>query len=123
MEEEKKDPRDLNGDGKVTLEEKLTYAATVASEKLSKAAGEVKEGAKKLYDKAAPKAKELFAEAREKGEALAEKAHDKLESLKEKKEPKEDPKNGIPSLAEAPAVFEKAALEDIILEQAELRIH
>ncbi|MBQ3729380.1 MAG: hypothetical protein II903_07755 [Spirochaetales bacterium] len=42
---------------------------------------------------------------------------------KEKKEPKEDPKNGIPSLAEAPAVFEKAALEDIILEQAEIIIH
>ena len=39
------------------------------------------------------------------------------------KEPKEDSKNGIPSLAEAPAVFEKASLEDIILEQAELRIH
>ena len=36
---------------------------------------------------------------------------------------KEDSKNGIPSLAEAPAVFEKAPLEDIILEQAELRIH
>ena len=42
---------------------------------------------------------------------------------KEKKEPKEDSKNGIPSLAEAPAVFEKAPLEDIILEQAELKIH
>ena len=91
MEEDiKKDPRDINGDGKVTLEEKLTYAATVASEKLSKAAGEVKEGAKKLYDKAAPKAKEVFAEAREKGEALAEKAHDQLESLKKKKEPEDD---------------------------------
>lgn len=39
------------------------------------------------------------------------------------KENKEDSKNWIPSLAEAPAVFEKASLEDIILEQAELRIH
>ena len=76
MEEQiKKDPRDLNGDGKVTLEEKLKYAAN-----------EVMDEAKKLYDKAAPKAKELFVEAREKGEELAEKAHDKLESLKDKKE-------------------------------------
>ena len=41
---------------------------------------------------------------------------------KVKKEPKEDPKNEIPSLSEAPTVFEKAP-EDIILEQAELRIH
>ena|GEM_PF-3757749 len=42
---------------------------------------------------------------------------------KEKIEPKEDSKNEIPSLAEAPAVFEKAPLEDIILEQAKLKIH
>lgn len=41
---------------------------------------------------------------------------------KVKKEPKEDPINGIPSLSEAPTVFETAP-EDIILEQAELRIH
>ena len=48
MEEEKKlDPRDLNGDGKVTLEEKLRYAATKASDKLSEVAGEVKDGARK----------------------------------------------------------------------------
>ena len=39
---------------------------------------------------------------------------------KEKKERKEDPITGIPTLAEAPAVFEKAPLEDIILEQAEV---
>ena len=65
MEEEKKlDPRDLNGDGKVTLEEKLRYAATKASDKLSEVAGEVKDGAKKAYCKAAPKAKEAFAEAK-----------------------------------------------------------
>ena len=42
---------------------------------------------------------------------------------KVEKEPMEDPKNEIPSLSEAPAFFETAPLEDIILEQAELRIH
>ncbi|MBO4742967.1 MAG: hypothetical protein J5533_04960 [Bacteroidales bacterium] len=87
MEEEiKKDPRDLNGDGKVTLEEKLKYAASKAGEKISETAAEIKTGAKKLYDKAAPKAKELYAEAKAKGEDLAEKAKNKFESHKEKSE-------------------------------------
>ena len=82
MEEENiKDPRDLNGDGKVTLDEKIKYAASKAGEKISVVAGEVKEGAKKLYDKAAPKAKEALAEAK-----------CKIENLKEKKEPKVEEK-------------------------------
>ena len=77
MEEEKmKDPRDLNGDGKVTLDEKIKYAAAKAGEKIEEAAAEVKEGAKKLYDKAAPKAKE----------DLSDKAKCKINGLKEKKE-------------------------------------
>ena len=74
-EENIKDPRDLNDDGKVSFEEKVKYAAK-----------EVKEEAKKLYDKAAPKAKEFLAEVKEKSEDLAGKAKEKFESLKEKKE-------------------------------------
>ena len=71
MEEEiKKDPRDLNEDGKVSLDEKLKYAASKAGEKISETAASVKCGAKKLYDKAAPKAKELYAEVKKgKGQA------------------------------------------------------
>ena len=38
-EETIKDPRDLNGDGKVTLDEKIKYAASKAGEKLSEVAG------------------------------------------------------------------------------------
>ena len=87
MEEEiKKDPRDLNGDGKVSFDEKVKYAAGKAGEKISETAASVKCGAKKLYDKAAPKAKELYAEAKEKSENLAEKAKCKLDGLKKKKE-------------------------------------
>ena len=71
-----KDPRDLNGDGKVTIDEKIKYAAGKAGEKLSEVAGEVKEGAKKLYDKAAPKVKEGIAEAKSKIESLKEKKED-----------------------------------------------
>ena len=57
MSEESKDPRDLNGDGKVTLGEKIQYAAGKAGEKVKEVAGEMKENAKDLYAKAAPKAK------------------------------------------------------------------
>lgn len=90
MEENCKDPRDLNGDGKVTFDEKIKYAAAKAGEKLSAVAGEMKDNAKELYEKAAPKAKEIFAEMKENAENLAEKAKGKIEELKEKKEgPKE----------------------------------
>lgn len=75
-----KDPRDLNGDGKVTLDEKIKYAAGKAGEKLSEMAGEVKESAKNLYDKAAPKAKEALAEVKEKIGNLTEKKEDKAEA-------------------------------------------
>lgn len=89
-EENIKDPRDLNGDGKVTLEEKIKYAAAKASEKLSEVADEMKENAKELYGKAAPKAKEVFAEMKENAEDLAGKAKGKIEELKAKKDaPKE----------------------------------
>lgn len=43
MEEQKNlDPRDLDGDGKVTLEEKIKYVAGEASKKLNDVVGEVK---------------------------------------------------------------------------------
>ena len=59
-EEINRDPRDLDGDGKVTLEEKIKYAASKATEKLNEVAGNLKE----------------------KGENLAEKAKGKLDSFK-----------------------------------------
>ena len=71
-----KDPRDLNGDGKVTLDEKIKYAAAKAGEKLGEVAGEMKDNAKKLYDKAAPKAKEVFAEMKENAEDLVAEARE-----------------------------------------------
>ena len=96
MSEEIKDPRDLNGDGKVTLDEKIKYAAGKASEKLKEVSAEVKENANDLYAKAAPKAKEVYAEMKENAQELAgkaregiDKAKDKIDALKEKKECKE----------------------------------
>ena len=43
MEEEKVNPMDLNGDGKVTVGEKVQYYAAKAGEK-------VEEGVKKVYE-------------------------------------------------------------------------
>lgn len=85
MSEESKDPRDLNGDGKVTLGEKIQYAAGKAGEKVKEVAGEMKENAKDLYAKAAPKAKEVLAEMKENAEDLVDKAKGKIDSLKDKK--------------------------------------
>ncbi|MBO4476355.1 MAG: hypothetical protein J5737_06515 [Bacteroidales bacterium] len=86
MSEEIKDPRDLNGDGKVTLEEKIKYAAGKAGEKLNEVAGEMKENAKDLYAKAAPKAKEVLGEMKENAVEMMDKAKDKIDALKEKKD-------------------------------------
>ena len=85
-----KDPRDLNGDGKVTLDEKIKYAAAQAGKKISEVAGDVKDKSKELYDKAAPKAKEAFAGVKEKGAALADKAKGKFAEFKAKKEAKSE---------------------------------
>ena len=85
-EEQKLDPRDLNGDGKVTFDEKVKYVAAKAGEKISVVAENVKEKSKDLYEKAAPKAKEAFADLKEKGADLAEKAKDKISGLTGKKE-------------------------------------
>ena len=57
-EETPKDPRDLNGDGKVTLSEKIQYKADQAKDKIEAALKDAKEDAKELYAKASVKAKE-----------------------------------------------------------------
>ncbi|MBQ4189486.1 MAG: hypothetical protein II660_05825, partial [Bacteroidales bacterium] len=57
MAEEVKNPMDLNGDGKVTIAEKVQYKAGQAYDK-------IKEEAKDLGEKAAVKAKELGAKAK-----------------------------------------------------------
>ena len=87
-----KDPRDLNGDGKVTLDEKIKYAAGKAGEKMKEVAGEMKENAKNLYDKTAPKAKEVFSEMKDNPENLMDKAKYKIDSLKDKKDVPQEPK-------------------------------
>ena len=84
MSEELKDPRDLNGDGKVSLEEKIKYAAGKAGEKLGEVAEEMKANAKDLYEKAAPKAKEVLGEMKENAAELAGKAKDKIDAWKDK---------------------------------------
>ena len=64
------DPRDLNQDGKVTLGEKVQYAA----------------------GKVADKSKELYAEAKDKAADLKEKAADKIDTAKQKIQEKKDEK-------------------------------
>ena len=58
------DPRDLNGDGKVTLKEKVQYTA----------------------NQAVDKAKDVYAEAKEEVAEAAGKAKAKVSELKNKKE-------------------------------------
>ena len=92
-EETLKDPRDLNSDGKVTLDEKIKCAAAKASKKFNEVADEMVDNAKDLYEKAAPKAKEVIGEMKgnaaglmDKAQAgaadLMDKAKDKIDSLK-----------------------------------------
>ena len=83
MEEEKKNPQDLNGDGKVTWAEKLQYAAGKANEKISEAAVNLKKDAKDLYEKASPKVKEVCAEVKENATEFAGKAKVKLDEMSE----------------------------------------
>ena len=91
-EETLKDPRDLNGDGKVTIGEKIQHAAEVAGKKLGEVADEMVDNAKDLYAKASPKAKEVIGEVKENADKLMDKARcemdkakDKIDALKEKK--------------------------------------
>jgi hypothetical protein len=95
-EEVKKDPRDLNGDGKVSLGEKVQFAAEKAGEKIEAAIADAKEDAKvalgeakELYAKASDKAKDMYAEAKESAKDLYDKAADKVQDLKDKKDKKE----------------------------------
>ncbi|MBR0255348.1 MAG: hypothetical protein IJQ69_05480 [Bacteroidales bacterium] len=88
-EETLKDPRDLNSDGKVSLDEKLKCAAAKASKKFNEVADEMVDNAKDLYDKASPKAKEIIGEVKENtgklmddAAGLMDKAKDKIDSLK-----------------------------------------
>ena len=88
-EETLKDPRDLNSDGKVSLDEKLKCAAAKASKKFNEVADEMVDNATDLYDKASPKAKEIIGEVKENAgklmddaAGLMDKAKDKIDSLK-----------------------------------------
>ena len=67
MEEEKKNPMDLNGDGKVTLGEKVQYYAGKASDKVEESVKKVYEGVKEDAKDALEDAKVLAAKAKEKG--------------------------------------------------------
>ena len=85
------DPRDLNGDGKVTLSEKIQYAAGQAAEKAKVVYFEGKEKTVEVAGKVAvkskevaDKSKELYAEAKEKAGDLKEKAADKIDTAKQK---------------------------------------
>lgn len=89
-EETLKDPRDLNGDGKVTLEEKIKYAAGKAGEKLGEVAEEMKANAKDLYEKNAPKAKEILNEMKDNAASLVDKAKEGASDLMGKARDKMD---------------------------------
>ena len=96
MEEEKKNPMDLNGDGKVSFGEKVEESVKKvydgvkedAKDALADAkvlAGKAKAKGKEVYDKAADKAKDLYAEAKEEVGEAASKAKAKINEIKEKK--------------------------------------
>ncbi len=86
MSEETKDPRDLNGDGKVSFGERVQYAADKANEKISEVADEMKENAKEMYEKASPKVKEAYEEAKENAGEWMDKAKAKIKDIGKKKE-------------------------------------
>ena len=114
-EENVKNPMDLNGDGKVTLAERVQYAAGKAGEKIDQAMDQIKadakvtaadakvfaakagekakefaakagDKAKEFAAKAGDKAKVVYAEAKEDVAEAAEKAKAKIDEWKEKKE-------------------------------------
>ena len=78
------DPRDLNQDGKVTLGEKVQYAAGKAAEKAKEVYADAKEKTVEVAGKVADKSKELYAEAKDKAVDLKEKAADKIDTAKQK---------------------------------------
>ena len=72
-EELEKDPRDLNGDGKVSLSEKIQYGLKQAGAKAEEIMGEAKEKGKELYAKASDKAKETVDAAKAKVQEIKDK--------------------------------------------------
>lgn len=86
------DPRDLNGDGKVTLMEKIQYATGQAAEKAKDVYSEAKEKTVEVAGKVADKSKELYAEAKDKASDLKDKAADKIDTAKQKIQEKKDQK-------------------------------
>ena len=109
-----KEKYDLNGDGKVTLKEKVQYTAgqvtdkakdvyAEAKDKTVEVAGKVADKAKDVYaeakektvevaGKVTEKAKDIYAEVKENAEDLQNKAEDAIDTLKQKFQEKKDSK-------------------------------
>lgn len=95
MSEEKFDPRDLNQDGKVTLEEKIRYAAGKASDAISGAAKAVKDYAQGTPEERKAKNEEIkgkISHAADKVEEGAKKVYGEVKEGAEKLFKKEEPK-------------------------------
>ena len=75
------DPRDLNGDGKVTLKEKVQYTAGQAVDKAKDIYADAKEKTVEVAGKVADKAKDVYADAKEKTVEVAGKVADKSKEL------------------------------------------
>ena len=88
------DPRDLDGDGKVTLKEKVQYAAGQAADKAKEIYAEAKDKTVEVAGKVADKSKELYAEAKDKAADVKDKAADALDTAKQKVQAFKDEKLG-----------------------------
>ena len=99
-----KAPDDLNGDGTVTLGEKIQYGLKQASKKAGKVVGEAKDKGKDIYDKASAKTKKAVSAAKNKVQELNESAQGLLKKMgsEKKKEKKQNPSaaKSMPSDAE-----------------------
>ena len=106
MSEEQFDPRDLNQDGKVTLDEKIRYAAGKAGDAISGAAKAVKDYATGTPEERKAKNEEIkgkISEAADKVEAGAKKVYGEVKEGAEKLFKKEEPKCGECGEPEKPA--------------------
>ncbi len=83
-EENVKNPMDLNGDGKVTLGEKVQYNVGKAQEKVEKAINDIAADAKDVAGKVVEKGKEYYDVAADKAKDVADKAKDVYAEAKEK---------------------------------------
>jgi len=89
------DPRDLNQDGKVTLDEKIRYAAGKAGDAISGAAKSVKDYAKATPEERKAKNDEIkgkISQAADKVEDAAKKVYGEMKEGAEKLFKKEEPK-------------------------------